>query len=182
MCICYASSVYRSYIGSYRWYIHAMSILRRRLEAVYRFHNDPVSILYWCHISLCRIQIERIWIVYRSIRVVYRCNVTSYAPSMNRISIPYRSCIDFTLMSYRCIQVSHRAYSNNIWDHINCISMPCRFIYVVYNSFIDDISILYRFYIDVISMYMDFTSSVFKAYIDSYRLSTNAMSIHIRRL
>ena len=61
-------------------------------------------------------------------------------------------------------------------------SMPCRFIYVVYKSYIDGISILYRFYMDVISLYMDFTSSVYKAHIDSDRLYISAMSTRIRRL
>ena len=61
-------------------------------------------------------------------------------------------------------------------------SMPCRFIYVVYKSYINVISILYRFYMDVISLYMDFTSSVYKAHIDSDKLYISAMSTRIRRL
>ena len=62
------------------------------------------------------------------------------------------------------------------------VKMPCRFIYVVYKSYIDGIPILYRFYMDVISLYMDFTSNVYKAHIDSGRLYTSAMSTRIRRL
>ena len=61
-------------------------------------------------------------------------------------------------------------------------SMPCRFIYVFYKSYIDGISILYRFYMDVISLYMDFTSSVYKAHIGSDRLYISAMSTRIRSL
>ena len=94
----------------------------------------------------------------------------------------YRYCIDSILMSYRCIWISHRAYSKRISIHIGCLPVPCRFIYVVYRSYTDFISILYRFYIDVISMYMDFTSSVYQAHIDSDKLYISAMSIHIRRL
>ena len=62
------------------------------------------------------------------------------------------------------------------------VPVPCRFIYVVYKSYINVISILYRFYMDVISLYMDFTSNVYKAHIDSDRLYISAMSIRIRRL
>ena len=65
---------------------------------------------------------------------------------------------------------------------IRCISVPCRFIDVVYKSYIGAISILYRFYMDVISLYMDFTSSVYKAHIDFDGLYISAMSMHIRRL
>ena len=53
---------------------------------------------------------------------------------------------------------------------MGCMSVPYRFIYVVYESYIVLISILRRFYTDVISMYIAPTSSVFKLYIDSYWL------------
>ena len=88
----------------------------------------------------------------------------------------YRSCIDSMWMSYRCLWISHRAYINRISIHISCMSVSCRFVYVVYKSYIDVISILYRFSIGVISMYIDCTPSAFKSYIDSYMLytSTNA--------
>ena len=94
----------------------------------------------------------------------------------------YRSCIDSLWMSYRCIWISHRAYIKRVSILISCISVPCRFIYVVYKFYIDVISTLYRFYMDVISLCMDLTSSVYKAHIDSDRLYISAMSIHIRRL
>ena len=79
-------------------------------------------------------------------------------------------------MSYRCVWISHRAYIKRISILIGCISVPCRFIYVAYKSYIDFMSIMYRFYIGVISMYIDCTPSAFKSYIDSYMLytSTNA--------
>ena len=64
----------------------------------------------------------------------HQCHVDSYTSSINRISMAYRSCIDSIWMSYRCIWISHRAYIKRISIPIGCISVPCRLVYVVYES------------------------------------------------